>query len=434
MVLRLVVLLQNFVQRFDKKMAKKYYYAVQNGRSEGVYSSWDDCKQQVSGYGGAVYKKFDSYEAANSFSNSNSGYSGSSSTGNNSRSSGSSGSSSSYGSGNSSSSYGSGNASSSYGSSSYGSSSYGSRNTSSSYGSGNNSSSYGSRNTSSSYGSGNNSSSYGSSATYNYPSYSVSKPSVTKKATSTTNQNYYAVKSNNPAISSKVFRNWNDCKDYVHKQKGLSFMKFSSENGAADYINGSSNSASDYQHINQKPDDFARTYKFESANGKKYTKSSNVYCDGSSLSNGTSNARAGYGVYFEGRPENNISERLRDGAQTNNRGEIQAVSSALETIWNDLTTKEDKQVFKIKTDSEYVVKLLNDRYHAYSDEKIATLANNDLIKPLIHNYVKVKQYYEVNKDQFDESNKFSVEWVKGHAGHEGNEIADELARNGAATN
>ena len=38
-------------------MAKKYY-AVRAGRSPGIYESWDDCKKQVMGFSGAVYKSF----------------------------------------------------------------------------------------------------------------------------------------------------------------------------------------------------------------------------------------------------------------------------------------------------------------------------------------------------------------------------------------
>ena len=45
-------------------MAKKKYYVVWDGRETGVYSSWESCKEQVSGYPGAVYKSFDSEELA----------------------------------------------------------------------------------------------------------------------------------------------------------------------------------------------------------------------------------------------------------------------------------------------------------------------------------------------------------------------------------
>lgn len=53
------------------------YYAVQNGKSNGVYSDWDSCKSQVNGYSGAVYKKFNSASEAQTFANSSGGYSGS---------------------------------------------------------------------------------------------------------------------------------------------------------------------------------------------------------------------------------------------------------------------------------------------------------------------------------------------------------------------
>ncbi len=38
-------------------MAGKFY-AVKLGRTPGIYNSWDDCKKQVDGYGGAIYKSF----------------------------------------------------------------------------------------------------------------------------------------------------------------------------------------------------------------------------------------------------------------------------------------------------------------------------------------------------------------------------------------
>lgn len=44
-------------------MAQKYY-AVQKGRQTGLFTSWEDCKAQVQGYSGAVYKSFASLQEA----------------------------------------------------------------------------------------------------------------------------------------------------------------------------------------------------------------------------------------------------------------------------------------------------------------------------------------------------------------------------------
>ena len=47
-------------------MAKKYY-AVRVGRVPGIYISWADCKKQVDGFSGPVYKGFDDIQSAEEF-------------------------------------------------------------------------------------------------------------------------------------------------------------------------------------------------------------------------------------------------------------------------------------------------------------------------------------------------------------------------------
>lgn len=47
-------------------MANKYY-AVKQGYKIGIYNTWDDCKKQVEGYSGAVYKGFPTLEKAEEF-------------------------------------------------------------------------------------------------------------------------------------------------------------------------------------------------------------------------------------------------------------------------------------------------------------------------------------------------------------------------------
>ncbi|KAK6047150.1 hypothetical protein COOONC_15345 [Cooperia oncophora] len=42
----------------QKTMTREFFYAVAVGRIVGVYTSWDDCRDQIDGYVGARYKKF----------------------------------------------------------------------------------------------------------------------------------------------------------------------------------------------------------------------------------------------------------------------------------------------------------------------------------------------------------------------------------------
>ena len=45
-------------------MAQKKVYAVKRGRTTGLFTSWDECRAQVDGFPGAVYKGFSSPQEA----------------------------------------------------------------------------------------------------------------------------------------------------------------------------------------------------------------------------------------------------------------------------------------------------------------------------------------------------------------------------------
>lgn len=49
-------------------MANKFY-AVKEGRSTGIYGSWEECKKQIDGYSGAKYKSFKSMQEATAYLN-----------------------------------------------------------------------------------------------------------------------------------------------------------------------------------------------------------------------------------------------------------------------------------------------------------------------------------------------------------------------------
>lgn len=48
-------------------MAKQKYYVVWNGKVPGIYTSWDECRQQVEGQEGAKYKSFKTMEEAQQY-------------------------------------------------------------------------------------------------------------------------------------------------------------------------------------------------------------------------------------------------------------------------------------------------------------------------------------------------------------------------------
>ncbi|KAL6736920.1 hypothetical protein Aduo_007220 [Ancylostoma duodenale] len=51
----------------DKQDKPTTYYAVARGHTTGVFTSWDECKKQTTGFKGAKFKKFDNEEEAKMF-------------------------------------------------------------------------------------------------------------------------------------------------------------------------------------------------------------------------------------------------------------------------------------------------------------------------------------------------------------------------------
>ena len=47
--------------------AKKKYYAVKKGLQPGIYETWDECKANVDGFSGAIYKGFATLDEAKGF-------------------------------------------------------------------------------------------------------------------------------------------------------------------------------------------------------------------------------------------------------------------------------------------------------------------------------------------------------------------------------
>lgn len=135
-----------------------------------------------------------------------------------------------------------------------------------------------------------------------------------------------------------------------------------------------------------------------------------IYTDGACSNNGRDEAKAGIGVYYVTDKIQDISERLPGKNQTNNRAELYAIIRALEEL--DRYLRNDLEVYLehhveviVYSDSKYCVNIINEGWNRKK--------NTDLWEQLD----KIHACYKNLKFQY----------VRGHSGIEGNEIADKLA-------
>ncbi|XP_011562786.3 ribonuclease H1 [Plutella xylostella] len=141
-----------------------------------------------------------------------------------------------------------------------------------------------------------------------------------------------------------------------------------------------------------------------------------VYTDGACSANGRSGARAGLGVYWGDGHELNASEPV-SGRATNNCGEIQAATWAIkQALQNGI-----KQL-AINTDSQFVINAVTKWMPGWK-KKGWKLASGEPVK-------NEKDFKELDSVQ----SKIAVKWVyvEAHKGIHGNEMADQLAKDGAS--
>lgn len=133
-----------------------------------------------------------------------------------------------------------------------------------------------------------------------------------------------------------------------------------------------------------------------------------IWTDGACSGNGQAGARAGYGVYFEGR-DWDISKRLR-GKQTNNCAELYAVYAALKRVY--YREKEPCELY-FRIDNKIALNTLLETRRAG--------ANWNIISKLYKvRDVLIKRGFIINGKH-----------VSAHVGIPGNERADKLATVGA---
>ncbi|KAH9928081.1 ribonuclease H-like domain-containing protein, partial [Fomitopsis serialis] len=136
-----------------------------------------------------------------------------------------------------------------------------------------------------------------------------------------------------------------------------------------------------------------------------------VYSDGACKGNGKVGSVAGVGVWW--------GQKRCPGVQTNNRAELIAIVRVLETA------PHDKRQLLIKTDSQYSINC----FQTWLPGWIAKGWRNSKGEPVKNR--QLIQYLSALLDQRAlEGQKVRLQYVRGHAGEEGNEGADFLANVG----
>ncbi|XP_039282110.1 ribonuclease H1 isoform X2 [Nilaparvata lugens] len=145
-----------------------------------------------------------------------------------------------------------------------------------------------------------------------------------------------------------------------------------------------------------------------------------VYTDGACTNNGRQGAKAGIGVWFNHQHPLNVSAPVR-GRPTNNNAEIQAATEAIRQA-----SKAGVRRLHIFTDSQFLINCITGWIYKWKRNDWVTADG----KP-VKNKIEL-----VELDQCIQTMMDSVMWthVKGHAGDVGNTQADLLARLGAEMN
>ena len=151
-----------------------------------------------------------------------------------------------------------------------------------------------------------------------------------------------------------------------------------------------------------------------------------VYTDGCCFKNGKRGAVGGYGIFFEGYPDLNVSEPLSGNQHTNQRGELKAILETLKIAASD--ERLVKKRIHIMSDSEYSINVITKwmsswKSKGWTKRGGGKVANVDIISEL--HSVMASSRERLGRG------KITFEHVKGHSNDPGNDMADSLAKEGA---
>jgi len=141
-----------------------------------------------------------------------------------------------------------------------------------------------------------------------------------------------------------------------------------------------------------------------------------IYCDGACLGN-PGEAGSGLAIFYSNkkRPILVYGKYIKNG--TNNIAELNALLRALQIAYKNLDSYKN---IIIKTDSKYSIDSITK--WAYGWEKSGWKRKKDREVKNLELIQRIFRLYNHLKD------RVSIEYVRGHSGIEGNELADKMAK------
>lgn len=222
---------------------------------------------------------------------------------------------------------------------------------------------------------------------------------------------FYAVQ-----IGSKpgIYNTWEECEKQVKGFFGAKYKSFQTRKEAEYFIDASVKISDKISFINSSNDFNTDSFLNESALNNFNTDLSKdklvIYTDGSFRNN-----KAGYGIVMLSKDfQKEFSGAIKVDKLTNNVAELTAVLEAFNNFPKDII--KDIKDIKFMCDSEYVVKIFNERLEKWiKQNRLDDMANPELIKDILK---EMEKYFDKN---------ITFTHIYSHCNDYWNERADYLA-------